>query len=503
MKYFYISILFLLISTKLNATVLNVGLGYTYSTLSDAAQEAQPGDTILVNNVVQSGTQSISGLKGTQDNWIYIIATGEQEILFSGYTEAWHLSDCEYLYIRGFKFEGQSGNGVNIDDAGTFDTPSHHINIENCEWRIMNANGNNDQLKMSGVDDFIIRNCNFSNGSEGGSMVDMVGCHNGLFDGNFFHNSGSNAIQSKGGSKDIWIERNWFTEAGERAINIGGSTGTAFFRPQGINYESSNIYVHSNIFVGSQAPIAFVGTVNSEVVNNTIVNPGKWAIRILQENTDGMLQCSNNIFRNNIVYIQDFASNPTINIGPNTLPETFEFSNNLWYDRDDPTWTGPNLPVIETDGIVGQDPLFKDYAQYGYELKPGSPAIGKGKGPVNWKDLHYKDYKNPPSIGAYEDTSTTDVEEFSNANFILKISPNPVKNSFKLSFNLKNDDIVKISIINVQGKELSILCFQRFDKGYHEIEYDLNVIHPLTIGLYFIKLESKYKIVTKSFIINK
>ncbi|MBI5326657.1 MAG: right-handed parallel beta-helix repeat-containing protein, partial [Ignavibacteriae bacterium] len=243
MKNLVVILLFILCRFNLYSTVLNVGAGFTYSTLSDAAQEAQPGDTILVNNVIESGTQGISELKGKQDSLIFIIASDLQDIVYSGNTEAWHLSDCEYLYIKGFKFEGQSGNGVNIDDAGTFDTPSHHITIERCEWGRMNAGGNNDQLKLSGVDDFIVRDCNFHDGATGGSMIDMVGCHNGLFEGNFFNNGGSNSIQAKGGSKDIRIERNWFTEAGQRAINIGGSTGIQFFRPQGINYESSNIYV--------------------------------------------------------------------------------------------------------------------------------------------------------------------------------------------------------------------------------------------------------------------
>ncbi len=482
-----ILILLSVYNISLFANILNVGAGFTYSTLSDAAQVAQPGDTILVRNVVQDDTQFISELKGTQENWIYILATDEQEILYDGNSEAWHLSDCEYLYIHGFNFENQTGNGVNIDDGGTFDSPSHHINIENCQWRVMNASGNNDQLKMSGVDDFVIRNCNFSRGSAGGSMVDMVGCHNGRFYDNYFYNAGSNAIQAKGGSKDIRIERNWFTEAGQRAINIGGSTGIQFFRPQGINYESSNIYVHSNIFVGSQAPIAFVGTVNSEVINNTIINPGKWAIRILQETVDSMLECSNNIFRNNIVYIQDVASNPTINIGPNTLPETFEFSNNLWYNRQNPSWQGPNLPVAETDGIIGQDPLFVDYANYGYELKPGSPAIGKGKGPVTWKDFHNNDYKNPPSLGAYEDTSTTDVEVFIYENNYFIISPNPVNGSFKISFNLLKYDDVKISILDMHGEE-TVVWEQGLGAGEYNIECSSSQLAELSKGIYFVKI---------------
>ena len=89
-------------------------------------------------------------------------------------------------------------NGVNVDDGGNYDTPTHHIVFRYCQWKDMNATGNNDQLKLSGVDYFQIANCSFENGSSGGSMVDMVGCHNGIFRSNTFNNGGSNSIQAKG-----------------------------------------------------------------------------------------------------------------------------------------------------------------------------------------------------------------------------------------------------------------------------------------------------------------
>ena len=43
---------------------------------------------------------------------------------------------------------------------------------------------------------------------------------------------GANGVQAKGGSRDITIRRCRFEHAGSRAINIGGSTGRAYFRPR-------------------------------------------------------------------------------------------------------------------------------------------------------------------------------------------------------------------------------------------------------------------------------
>ncbi len=92
----------------------------------------------------------------------------------------------------------------------------------------MNATGNNDLLKLSGVDDFEIRECVFEDGADGGSGVDMVGCHRGLFSRTRFIRMGSNAIQAKGGTRHITIHRCVFEPAGARSLNLGGSTGSPF-----------------------------------------------------------------------------------------------------------------------------------------------------------------------------------------------------------------------------------------------------------------------------------
>ena len=325
-----------------SARTLEVGTGKQFARVQHAAAQAQPGDTILIRAGVYGGGDYISELQGSANAWITIRAATGESVIFRGGSQAMHLSDPAYLRIEGLVFEQQTANGVNIDDAGTFDTPAHHLIIENCEWRSINATGNNDELKLSGLDDFIIRNCRFANGSTGGSLVDMVGCHRGVFERNVFENGGSNCIQAKGGSSNIRIEGNRFLNGGQRAINIGGSTGLEFFRPQGINYEAKSIEVYSNIFVGSQASIAFVGAVECKVINNTIIRPTRWAARILQETTaPSFLPCGNNEFRNNII-VYGNTGTVAINVGANTAPETFSFSNNLWFNPDNASWSGPN-----------------------------------------------------------------------------------------------------------------------------------------------------------------
>ena len=69
----------------------------------------------------------------------------------------------------------------------------------------------------------------------GGSGVDMVGSHQGLIERSLFQGNNDLAgsgIQAKGGTSDIVIRANRFESAGGRALNLGGSTGLEFFRPQ-------------------------------------------------------------------------------------------------------------------------------------------------------------------------------------------------------------------------------------------------------------------------------
>jgi hypothetical protein len=300
-------------------------------------------------------------------------------VIFKGGVTSWHMTDAAYVLIRGIIFQQQTGNGLNVDDGGSYSTPSHHIIFESCTFRDMQATGNNDLLKMSGVDFFEIKNCTFLNGSAGGSGIDMVGCHEGLISGNRFENQGSNSIQAKGGSKNIRIEANYFKNGGQRTLNLGGSTNLQLFRPVDARYEAAELTVYSNIFIGSDAPIAFVGCVQTEVTNNTIYLPQKWVIRILQETVDTsrFYPCGNNSFTNNIIYHDSRVSNDC-NVGPNTNPTSFSFSNNLWYHSQNPAWHGPQLPVTDINSIVGKDPLFNDSDSGDFTLKPVSPAAGKG-----------------------------------------------------------------------------------------------------------------------------
>ncbi|MBK8749827.1 MAG: right-handed parallel beta-helix repeat-containing protein [Saprospiraceae bacterium] len=489
MKFLFSLILALLFSASLSAITLHVGPGQPYNSLSDAAQDALPGDTILFHSGTYPGGEFVNELQGTNTQWIYIRAESASSVVIQGGTNSWQLSDAAYLKIEGFVFEQQTGNGFNMDDGGSYDTPSHHITFERCIFRDINASGNNDLLKMSGVNDFLINHCDFINGSAGGSGVDMVGCHRGIIEQNLFENLGSNAIQAKGGTQYLTIQRNFFKNCGQRSLNLGGSTGLEFFRPIDATFEAADIQVFSNIFIGSVAPIAFVGCVRVEVINNTIVSPEKWVMRILQETVDPdrFELCGNNSFRNNIIYKSNAVSTDC-NIGPNTAPETFLMSNNLWYNYENTGNSAPNaIPVTDENNIIGSNPEFANVVLEAFTLLENSPAIATGfNSMLPVIDYYGVNYAGLRSIGASEGKP-----DLSKANRIindigLKAFPNPFQDEIMITWDGDYSNKLDFDIIDIYGRTI-----RKFNiENGNFIKLDIEI--P---GNYFLKLKDKIRLV--------
>ena len=93
-----------------------------------------------------------------------------------------------------------------------------------------------------------------------------------------------------------------------------------------------------------------------------------------------------------------------VNVGPDTAPETFELSNNLWFAHDEPGESEPSsLPAAESDGIYGTDPALSDAAGGDYHIGSESPLAGAGTPLAELGgDRDGTCYAAPPSIGAYE-----------------------------------------------------------------------------------------------------
>ncbi len=387
--------------------------GNPYATIGHAADLAVPGTAVVVHAGTYSGGTYIADLAGSAGAPIWIGgAPGEARPVIQGGSQALHLVRARYVIIHDMEVTGQTSNGINCDDGGDYgnDLATHDLVFRNLYIHDVGSGGNQDCLKLSGVNDYFVIDNEIAlcGGGGSGSGVDHVGCHRGLIARNSFHDLSGNAVQSKGGAEDIEIRANMIVDAGERGLNMGGSTGFEFFRPpvadMAAPFEARDIRAVANVFVGAVTPMAFVGCVECLAANNTIVNPGNWLLRILQETTSlsgyDFLPASDCTFINNLVYFSRSDISTYVNIGPATAPSTFVFTTNLWYAHDSPGDSEPtNLPVTETGGLYGLDPGFTN----GWEIGPSSPAAGAGT-PVAGVtgDMLGRCYASPPSIGAYE-----------------------------------------------------------------------------------------------------
>ena len=280
---------------------------------------------------------------------------------FIGGNTAFQFSRCPHLTLSHLHITGQSANGLNLDDGGQLDSPIPGITLDHLEVSDIGPTGNHDAIKCSGLKQLTIRDCSIT--GWGGQGIDFVGCHDSLITACRFTGkpgfTASAAIQLKGGTSGIIVEKCRFLNAGERPLNIGGSTGLAYFRPPGAKHEAASIVVRDNHIEGSLCAAAFVGVDGAEFSNNTLLYPTKWIFRILQETLEpGFAPCRNVLIKNNRITFRRSQVQTDINLSDGTAPETFRFESNHWLAEDRPDRSQPKLPTQEIAGTYGQ-PISK------------------------------------------------------------------------------------------------------------------------------------------------
>jgi hypothetical protein len=208
------------------------------------------------------------------------------------------------------------------------------------------------------------------NWGTGGSAVDMVGCHDGLIQNSLFaHTNTSNGgttLQPKGGSKDITFRANRVElppDAG-RAVQAGGSTGTPFFRfiDGDSNYEADEIVAEGNVIIGGSSAFSWVNIDGGVFHHNYVHRPFRWVARILNENQgNDIVDTRNGQLHDNRIVYNDTGSelSTAVNVGAETLPNTYSFARNRWLNIANPTPGGstPSLPTAEQGGVYGDQSI--------------------------------------------------------------------------------------------------------------------------------------------------
>jgi hypothetical protein len=358
--------------------------------LRQAVRQAKPGVRILLAAGEYPGGFYFPNLRGEPDKPIVIAAADPAHPpVIRGGPEGLNLAHVAYVQVEQLVVTGSQHNGLNISDGGSFDTPAHHVVLRGLRVTDVGQEGNEDGIKLSGVDDFRVEGCTIERwGTGGGSAIDMVGCHRGVIAGNTVRHHATtaeqpcNGVQAKGGCAQITVRKNRFEHAGHIAMNLGGSTNPQVFRPPlktrpGPHYEAQDVLVEGNVFIGSGTPAAFVGVDGGVVRFNTIYGPRHWALRILHgENVaPSFVPSRSGRFTDNIVaFRSDQWWDGGVNISSHTAPKTFVFARNFWYCLDSPQKSRPTLPTPETSGIYGSSPQFRNATTGDLRLQPASPA---------------------------------------------------------------------------------------------------------------------------------
>jgi hypothetical protein len=337
-----------------------------FGSIEAAIRATTPGTEVRVHAGAYDGGLYIENVHGSATAPIWLRGDDGAIIDATGDGEALHVTEASYFVIEGLEMHGASANGLNIDDGGTADTPTHHLVLRDLFVHDVGTGGNNDCIKLSGIDDFFVLDSRIAR-CDAGDGIDQVGCHRGFLHGNRFSELAGGGIQMKGGSSDSWVHGNTFVDVAGRGINAGGSTGLEFFRPIDASFEAARLTIEANHFIrvgaDSGAPIAFVGCDGCAFLHNTIIDPQSWVARILQESTDvRFVPSRDGLFANNIVVFDSADLRTFVNVGGGTAPETFTFANNLWFSRDEPGFSGPVLSdgiPPETGGVIQMDPLLQ------------------------------------------------------------------------------------------------------------------------------------------------
>jgi len=127
-----------------------------YQTISRALQGVQPGDAIRMLPGTYAGGTSIGNLAGTSNAPIWLGGVpGQPRPVIGGGTTAIQLSRVRYVVVENMEVNGATANGINCDDGADYanSNATRHVLFRNLFIHDIGTGGNNDGLKLSGVND--------------------------------------------------------------------------------------------------------------------------------------------------------------------------------------------------------------------------------------------------------------------------------------------------------------------------------------------------------------
>ncbi len=108
-----------------------------------------------------------------------------------------------------------------------------------------------------------------------------------------------------------------------------------------------------------------------------------------------------------------------------------------------------------------------------------------------------------PDIGAYEyaePTGTHDCLPVPQSTSLVQNYPNPFNPSTTIKYELPTSSMVRLSVYDILGREVSVPVNERRDAGVHEVKFDAS---GLSSGVYLYRIEVGSFVETKKLILMK
>jgi len=360
------------------ATEAKVWQVSTAESFRDALGHAKSGDQILLAPGIYHGAFHGRGLR---DVTIRSIDAGRLAVIdATDAGEGLKLSSATRVKIASLIIENASANGISIDDDG-FKQFSMQIVLRD----ILVRNGGGHAIKFAGVDGFLIDSVTLQDWGNGHAGFNLLGVHNGIVQHSLVRRTdtvGGFGLKVEGGSTNIAIRANRFEDAGERAIQFGGSVRLNPFRARTADgVAAENVSAEGNVIVsrgadaaGIRAAVAFVGARDARFHHNLVFRPGVFVGRVLNEGIHPAVgDARNRIFRNNVIlwYDGDFANGTPFNVGPSTFPESLKFRKNRWANLSPHASSDVLLPSGNHAPSSGVDPGVRPDGPIAWEFHWG------------------------------------------------------------------------------------------------------------------------------------
>ncbi|MEZ5366310.1 MAG: Ig-like domain-containing protein [Bryobacterales bacterium] len=285
------------------------------------------------------------------------------------------LAGSSWLRFENLRFVNPGYHNVNVYPNDAY--PSHDIVFDGIYAESKPDLTLAANLKITRSDNVDVRNSTFF--GWGDNSIDTIGLWGGVFEDNqFLGRSGfaqRTALQLKGDSRDLIVRNNYFFNAGQRVVQIGGGTGAQFFR-EPPSFEAQRVEVYGNRIVGGGACFSLATQTDSNVHHNTCYLPSIWIIRLLNENGD-LEPNQNGRFEHNL-FVYDSGINPefvNLSVLGGVDVASFVFHNNAYFQVDGDSPSLPALPVVDTNMVDQINPELVDAGLATMAIGSANPAF--------------------------------------------------------------------------------------------------------------------------------